>query len=269
MGFAVVWGRFGDGWFEMAVSEDWCHISAGLLPLLLPAVSLATNGPSCPPESLEDEDMDSPTPLLTTIVTLGLVAMSSTVDPAVLWSTTARRRIFTPTHPPLPEKEFYSAATAMDNHRLLVVGGSKGPSSADNSCGLYDTRTRTWSTDWPHLNIAISWHTCIRTNDNKVYVVGGGNSNDGRLDSMERYGCRAIAHPKNPNSIIVVGGHDNEDKYLSCCVISLQQTQEGETRRLPSMMTPRFKRTLVLVDRLDYPRLVSFKAAAKTVRTDS
>ena len=35
------------------------------------------------------------------------------------------------------------------------------------------------------------------------------------------------------------------------------------------MMTPRFKRTLVLVDRLDYPRLVSFKAAAKTVRTDS
>ena len=171
------------------------------------------------------------------------------------------------THPPLPEERNNSAATAIDDHRMLVVGSIS--SSTAKSCCVYDTRSKQWSTDWPLLNIGRGYHACVCTNDKKAYVVGGYDTNQYYLDSIEeidlslrtprwrvlpqrlnkkRSGCRAIAHPKNPNNIIVVGGLC-DNNYLSCCeIIALNQTQEGQTRPLPSMTTPRAVHTLVLVE---------------------
>ena len=159
------------------------------------------------------------------------------------------------THPPLPEPRFCSAATAIDDRRLLVVGGET--SFPEKSCLVYDTRRKEWSTDWPHLNIARAEHACVCTTNNKVYVVGGHNSRE--LDSVEeldlsrrtptwkilpqrlskrRWGCCAIVHPMMSNHIIVVGGRNVQDGYLSSCeIISLEEG--GQTRMLPSMMTPR------------------------------
>ena len=184
------------------------------------------------------------------------------------------------THPPLPEKRSYSTATAIDDHSLLVIGGYS--SSTERSCYVYDTRSEEWSTDWPLLNIGRWYHASVYTNDKKAYVIGGYKSNTGPLDSIEeidlslptpnwrvlsqglnkkRSGCRAIAHPKNPNNVIVVGGYnDNEsynDKHLRCCeMVCLDQTQDGQTR-LPSMTTPRAYHTLVLKQHADISFLVS------------
>ena len=171
------------------------------------------------------------------------------------------------THPSLPQQSS-SAATAIDDDRFLVVGGLFSP--IDTSCAVYDTTSKTWSTDWPLLNIGRHFHACIYTNNKKAYVIGGCNSNFEALDSIEeidlslptpswrvlpqrlnkkRSGCRAIAHPKNPNIIIVVGGYNNNDKYLRCCeMVCLDQTQQGQTRTLPSLTTPRAHHTLVLVE---------------------
>ena len=172
------------------------------------------------------------------------------------------------THPPLPEERSWSSAIAIDDDRLIVVGGS--PSSTAKSCCVYDTRSEEWSTDWPLLNIGRLHHASVYTTNKKVYVIGGCNEKIDPLDSIEeidlslptaswrvlpqrlnkkRNGCCAIAHPKNPNNIIVVGGYNKNDKCLRCCeMMCLDPTQEGQTRRLPSMMTPRAGHTLVLVE---------------------
>ena len=49
-------------------------------------------------------------------------------------------------HPPLPENRIHSAATAIDDQRLLVVGGT---GIIAKSCCVYDTTRKKWSTDWP------------------------------------------------------------------------------------------------------------------------
>ena len=175
-------------------------------------------------------------------------------------------------HPPLPESRIHSAAIAIDNGRLLVVGGHKtwfSRNNSANSCVVYDTRSKKWSTDWPLLNIGRSSHASVYTTNKKAYVIGGSSSSFKPFDSIEeidlslrtpswkvlpqrlnkkRSGCCAMPHPNNPNNIIVVGGH-NGDKYLSCCeLICLDPTQEeGQARTLPSMMIPRAFHTLVLV----------------------
>ena len=65
----------------------------------------------------------------------------------------------------------------------------------------------------------------------------------------KRSGCGAIAHPQKPNTIIVVGGCNNNDMHLRCCeMVCLDQTEQGQTRRVPSMMTPRAHHALVLVE---------------------
>ena len=165
------------------------------------------------------------------------------------------------THPPLPEARSYSAAIAINDDRLLVVGGHK--SSTEKSCVVYDTRSKEWSTDWP-LNIGRYSHASVYTHNKKAYVIGGYNEDsieeiDLSLPSpswrvlpqrlnKERSGCCAIAHPKNPNYIIVVGG-SNSNFHLRCCeMICLDQTQGGQTRRLPPMTTPRARHALVLVE---------------------
>ena len=139
---------------------------------------------------------------------------------------------------------------------------------------MYDTKSRKWSTDWPSLNARREHHRCVVNNNNKVYVFGGSNFRDGFLDTIEEldlllptpswrvlpqrldkklqkhlgYRC-AIAHVKNSNNIIVAGGWNNKDKDLrSCEMICLDPTQEGETRTLPFMMTPRKEHALVLVE---------------------
>ena len=63
--------------------------------------------------------------------------------------------------------------------------------------------------------------------------------------NKERYGCCAIAQPKNPNYIVVGGGCDCGDKPLRCCEV-ICWTKHLK-KRLPSMMTPRVGHTLVLV----------------------
>ena len=49
------------------------------------------------------------------------------------------------THPPLPKKRCFSAATAIDDERFLVVGGSNGIGPIRNTCFVYDSRSRKWS----------------------------------------------------------------------------------------------------------------------------
>ena len=46
------------------------------------------------------------------------------------------------THPPLPEARSSSTATAIDDDRFLIVGGSISPFSATNSCVVYDSRSK-------------------------------------------------------------------------------------------------------------------------------
>ena len=169
-------------------------------------------------------------------------------------------------HPPLGETRFLSAATAIDNWWLLVTGGSM---TLDGSCHVYDTTGNKGSTDVSPLGIVRVKHACVCTN-NKVYAIGGGNphfnGNESNLDIVEvldlppnrgwnllpqrlskrRSGCCAVVHPKNPNIIIVVGGYNDNDKYLSCCeTIALEQ---GQTVTLPSLMTPRAYHMLALVE---------------------
>ena len=84
---------------------------------------------------------------------------------------------------PLPEEAFGSAATAIDDDHLLVVGGVYP--SMEKVCVLYDNRSREESTDWPILNIGRHNHASVYTHNKKAYVIGGCNSNDGPLDSIE------------------------------------------------------------------------------------
>ena len=70
-----------------------------LLLLLLSTVSLARNGPSCPPELLEEKDIIMPQPLLTARGTFCLVVLMRTIAVLwLLWSTTLRCRIGSRTH---------------------------------------------------------------------------------------------------------------------------------------------------------------------------
>ena len=82
------------------------------------------------------------------------------------------------THQSLPEARSHSAATAIDDGRLLVVGGSS--SSTRNSCVAYDTRSEERSTNWPLLNIARFHHASVYTTHKRAYVIGGYNN-----DSIE------------------------------------------------------------------------------------
>ena len=173
------------------------------------------------------------------------------------------------THPPVPGRRIASAAaaTAIDDDRFLVAGGFT--LSALSWCYVYDTRSEEWST-WPDLKIGRNSHVSVYTHNKKAYVIGGYNSNGDPLDSIEeidlslptpswrvlpqrlnkkRDGCCAIAHPKNPKIIILVGGYNKNDKCLRCCeTICLDQLNEGQTRPLPPMTTPRAWHTLVLVE---------------------
>ena len=162
---------------------------------------------------------------------------------------------------PLPDTTCDSAATAIDEHRLIVVGGLGGSCC----CSVYDTRTQSWATDWPDLNIPRFGHACVCTN-NKIYVLGG--YRNGVIDSIEELDvslatpswrilpqrlttkrtefCAAV-DPNNPNNIIVVGGHDEEfNKLTSCEILSLET---GRTRTIPSLTTPRHKHMMVVVEK--------------------
>ena len=175
------------------------------------------------------------------------------------------------THTPLPEPRSSFAATAIDEYRLMVVGGDTSSTDYEKSCRVYDTRTQEWSSDWPDLNTGRWYHTCI-TVGNKIYVLGGDNGTV--LDSIEeldlslptlqwrilprrlqnhRCGCRAVVDPRNPNnSIIVVGGRNKQYKsFTSCEIVALgHQGQQagGQTMTIPPLSTPRVYHALVLVE---------------------
>ena len=198
---------------------------------------------------------------------------NSTSDCSDVLEYNSTRKKFT-THTLLPQPRNRCTATAIDDHRLLVVAGWDG--SALRSCLVYDTRTREWSQDWPELNIGRQFASCVATN-NKVYVIGGRNAdvnavndNSGEtLNSVEeldlslpsprwrilpqrlqtaRQGCGAVVDPKNPNNILVVGGCNDEDRYLTSCeVFSLQQEQDEQTRTIPELSTARMYHSMVVV----------------------
>ena len=174
------------------------------------------------------------------------------------------------THTPLPDDRGWLAATAIDDHRFLVVGGS--PLSSSKSCCVYDTRTKEWSQDWPDLNIGRDRHTCVTAN-NKVYVIGGYScEKGGSLDSIEeldlslptprwrvlpqrlktkRETCCAVVNPTDPNMVIVVGGWNSEHGILASCEnVSLEGEQEleGHTRTIPSLTIKRYAFGLVVVE---------------------
>ena len=175
------------------------------------------------------------------------------------------------THTPMPRRRLFSAATAIDDHRFLVVAG--GGTSTYKSCCVYDTRTKEWSDDWPDLNIGRESPTCVTTK-NKVYAIGGRNSEEGgSLDSIEeldlslrtprwrvlpqrlqtkRSSCCAVVDPTDPNAVIVVGGVSSRGRetLTSCEIVSLEEepNHDGHTRTIPSLMTARSKFGLVVVE---------------------
>ena len=173
------------------------------------------------------------------------------------------------THTPLPQARSSCTATAIDDHRLLVVGGKLDNSARTlKTCVVYDTRTKEWSQDWPELNTGRRYHSCVTTN-NKVYVVGGRYHCMHTTDCVEeldlsapsprwtilpqrlktkRGGCRTVVDPNNTNNIIVVGGSNIEDEYLASCeIISLQQEQGEQTRTMPPLLTPHADHSMVVV----------------------
>ena len=185
---------------------------------------------------------------------------------SVIWEYTYALKNIT-SHTPLPEVMWFGV-TAIDNHRFLVVGGTSPGTVCGKSCRVYDTRTREWSQDWPDLNIGRIHHTCVTTN-NKVYVIGGYNYEEGgELDSIEeldlsvptprwrilpqrlqcnREVCCAAVDPKDPNKVIVVGGRNKSGVLASCETVSLEEEQEGQTRTMPSLTTERYNFSLVAV----------------------
>ena len=170
------------------------------------------------------------------------------------------------THTPPPEVFFNSAATAIDEHRFLVVGGASPTDLGGHyecSCRVYDTRTKKWSTNWPALNNARFMHACVCTN-NKVYAIGGYcfdylntvEELDLSLRTPEwrvlpqrlqkkRSLCSAVVDPTNPNNIIVVGGAGEGGD--SCEIISLT-AQEGPTETIPPLTTGREGLRTVVVE---------------------
>ena len=186
----------------------------------------------------------------------------------MFWSTTQLGRAIRRKHPcQKPEERCCAAATAIDNDRFLVVGGHTDTILFDESCRVYDTRTRKWSKDWPDLNIGRRGHTCVTTN-NKVYVIGGCGYKKGSLDSIEvldlsestprwrilpqrlkhKRSCYAAATLEDPSKVIVVGGLNKNGDLASCEIVCLEQGQEGQTRTVPSLMTPRCELSLVAVE---------------------
>ena len=101
-----------------------------------------------------------PTPLLTRIVTLrfgGFESNRRSISTVVEYNYTSQKFA---THTPLPEPRACSVAAAVDEHRLLVVGGFTN-TFVGSCCLLYDSRARKWFTDWPDLNIARCYHACV------------------------------------------------------------------------------------------------------------
>ena len=199
---------------------------------------------------------------------------------AVLEYTTSKQQ-FT-THTPLPEPRYASAATAIGDG-LVVTGGR--PFSNSKSALVYNKMTKDWSA-MADLNIGRLHHACVSTKDNKCYVLGGMTSNeDNAMDCIEeldlstsnnnwrvlpkrlgetRAGCCAVMHPRDPHSIVVVGGkncrndneYDNDDdndefNYLdSCEIVSLLGGEPQQPQpQLPSLTTPRAHHTLVVVEK--------------------
>ena len=168
-------------------------------------------------------------------------------------------------HTRLPEPRFRCSATAIDNHRLMLIGGYS--ETTNRSTLVYDTTTRLW-TPLPDLNIG-RWKAAIVSTNNKVYVIGGRSVN-GRERSIEeldlsrnprrwsvlpqelatkREGCRAVVHPRNNDSIIVVGGFNGRDRYLTTCeIVNVGQGHGEATGTLPPMTSPRKDHGLVLLD---------------------
>ena len=168
-------------------------------------------------------------------------------------------------HTPLPEPRFRCSATAIDNHRLMLIGGYS--ETTNRSTLVYDTTTRLWAS-LPDLNVG-RWKAAIVSTNNRVYVIGGRSVN-GRERSIEeldlsrnprrwsvlpqelatkREGCRAVVHPRNNDSIIVVGGFNGRDRYLTTCeIVNVGQGHGEATGTLPPMTSPRKDHGLVLLD---------------------
>jgi len=75
----------------------------------------------------------------------------------------------------------WRAATLGD--KIYLAGGSYNGTTIDH-IWAYDPITGTWDTSLPGLNIARSCHELVVINDCLV-VIGGGNSQDGTLNSVE------------------------------------------------------------------------------------
>lgn len=78
---------------------------------------------------------------------------------------------FTPIAP-MNQKRFLVACTAIDEHRLIVIGGRDDSYKLLSSCEIYDDRTKEW-TYLPNAMPNAIYGCAAVSIDGKVYVIGG------------------------------------------------------------------------------------------------
>ena len=185
-------------------------------------------------------------------------------------------------HPNLPEPRTWCAAAAIDNTRLVVVGGFpliedtnstlSSSSSSSSLSFLYDVDTRTWTTANHTPRIRRWWPACVVTNNNhKIYVIGGYNPDLYRYEDttevldlsgkpttwtllperMETARARCAATVDSKGNIVVTGGYNKRQKTLDTVEMFDTNLQTWKTTpALPPMSTPRSDHTVVSVGKL-------------------
>ena len=184
-------------------------------------------------------------------------------------------------HPSLLQgQRCWSSAVALDNERVVVVGGY--PLKHLRSAVLYNTVTKIWSS-LPPMRIGRQTPAFVAA-DNKLYAIGGCNPEHDRFeDSVEvleeeegalaaanapttttttttskwrlvpsgmrtgRTGCAAVFHERS-GCIVITGGYNDIDGHLNTCEIyDVHRQVWKEPSTLPPMSCCRAWHSSVIV----------------------
>ena len=167
-------------------------------------------------------------------------------------------------HPPLPEKRASCAAAVLNQDQFVVVGGYAGNKDKEKYTYLYDSKTKSW-TRLPDLKKR-RWSPACVCVDNKVYAIGGYNTDDRKdEDSIEmldlsvaqpswtilptrmkqaRYRFAAVVDYNG--DIVVTGGFNRDDLRLNSVEVFDTHNQVWKTTHsIPPMLTARSWHSLV------------------------
>jgi hypothetical protein len=143
------------------------------------------------------------------------------------------------------------SSVAIDEHRILVIDHTLWTHIIHESyVREFDTRTREWSNEeWPSLNQPRNAFSCVLCNG-KVYVIGGNDSHDECLNSIEcfdlsasprqwitmdqglqtaRHKCRCVARG---TQVYIIGGYGNRNQLTS---VEILKTETGQLVAGPDM----------------------------------